>query len=838
MSPSPVAPQPAPGSLPSFALRGWVLLQLALLVGVAHTFRLETRGALELLLLATAGFAVYQLVPAAWRLRAFVALSLVAYGQILGLWATALLLLLGGGVLGLVHLPGSWQGRLAVAIGLLGMLLWVRMAGPELSDRIPSALWPIFGALFMFRLPLYLEDLRHNPEIARLPSTLGYFFLLPNVCFPLFPVIDSKRFRLGFRPEAPPELAQKGLGWMLRGVTHLLLYRLVYHHVTLAPSEVGSAAELLRFMLGAYLLYLRVSGQFHLIVGLLLLFGFDLPATHRRYFLASSLSDFWRRINIYWKDFMARSFFFPCHDRLRRFPALGVRGPVVLATGWVFFCTWALHAYQWAWLTGSWTFGWNDALFWGWLGLLVIVDQLRDSGSPARRLTAGRPSPRQRIAHGLRVARTFLLLTVLWSLWSTDSLSQWLDLWRRAPGLAPALGGLYLAASGLAAWLESRGTDTPAAPRLRAPRAGSFPLRAAGTTAALLALLALGQPRIYGNLGPAAAGAIELIASSRLNAADARTLERGYYENLMAVRQHNPGLHQAYTGRPASWLRIDQVAAWRPLESLRMGELVPGADLEFKGARLTVNEHGLRDRSYSLAKPRGTVRLAYLGSSHTMGSGVADDETFENLLEDHLLRAGLPVESLNFAVAGHSVMEDRIVLEQEALAFAPDLVVQVGHTHDLRKLGRYLARVVHEKRPIPYPELRQQLAFLDPAAPPRVLEQRLRPLLPELLARTYHEIAETAGAAGAEPLFVFLPLLEGERPREIDDLLTRARRAGFRVFDLRHVYRDHAVTELVLAPWDYHPNARAHQLVAEALRRDLEAETRKLFDSIGADPSI
>ena len=56
-----------------------------------------------------------------------------------------------------------------------------------------------------------------------------------------------------------------------------------------------------------YLLYLRVSGQFHIIVGMLHLFGYDLPETNHRYLLARSVNDFWRRVNIYWKDFMVKN---------------------------------------------------------------------------------------------------------------------------------------------------------------------------------------------------------------------------------------------------------------------------------------------------------------------------------------------------------------------------------------------------------------------------------------------------------------------------------------------------------------------------------------------------
>ena len=66
-----------------------------------------------------------------------------------------------------------------------------------------------------------------------------------------------------------------------------------------------------QYVLSSFLLYLRVSGLFHLMVGMLRLFGFNLPETHHRYFLAASFTDFWRRINIYWKDFMMKVFYYP-----------------------------------------------------------------------------------------------------------------------------------------------------------------------------------------------------------------------------------------------------------------------------------------------------------------------------------------------------------------------------------------------------------------------------------------------------------------------------------------------------------------------------------------------
>ena len=143
--------------------------------------------------------------------------------------------------------------------------------------------------------------------------------MLPNVCFPLFPVVDFKTFRRTYYDDdAYRDLPDGHRLDRPRRSSTCILYRFIYYHLTLAPSEVTGPAQFLQYLVANFLLYLRVSGQFHLIVGMLHLFGFDLPETHHRYLLASSFTDFWRRINIYWKDFMQKVFYFPAVFALKR----------------------------------------------------------------------------------------------------------------------------------------------------------------------------------------------------------------------------------------------------------------------------------------------------------------------------------------------------------------------------------------------------------------------------------------------------------------------------------------------------------------------------------------
>jgi D-alanyl-lipoteichoic acid acyltransferase DltB (MBOAT superfamily) len=254
--------------------------------------------------------------------------------------------------------------------------------------------------------------------------------LLPNYAFLHFPVVDYRTLRRGYFACDIHSTQRAGLKMMLRGTIHLLLYRLIYHRLLVSPEDVHDLASLASFLACNYLLYLRVSGQFHMACGILHLFGYQLPETHHHYLLATSFTDYWRRINIYWKDFMVRVVFHPLMFRWKKWPQPRA---LALATASVFVVTWALHAYQSFWLRGRWGFSLTDALFWGILGLLVIVNVQRDAQtSRARRERLAAGGTRAVALRAFKTVGTFVTICLLWSLWSSPSLAQWLSMLRRA----------------------------------------------------------------------------------------------------------------------------------------------------------------------------------------------------------------------------------------------------------------------------------------------------------------------------------------------------------------------------------------------------------------------
>ena len=196
---------------------------------------------------------------------------------------------IGLGLIGICHLPirfGARVGLIAVAGAGLAFLRAHSQWFPDVTE-----MWVILGSMFMFRLMVYLYDLKHRTAPFSPARAVAYFFMLPNVCFPLFPVVDYKTFCSTYYNEDWPRIYQTGLKWMFRGVIQLLLYRLIYQYAPLDVYKLSSALDVAGCMLGMYLLYLRISGTFHLIVGLLLMFGFNLPETHHLYFLSTSFTD-------------------------------------------------------------------------------------------------------------------------------------------------------------------------------------------------------------------------------------------------------------------------------------------------------------------------------------------------------------------------------------------------------------------------------------------------------------------------------------------------------------------------------------------------------------------
>ncbi len=813
-----------------------IAMPLGVLVLVVRLFHLENQALYQnIMLLTFYGFLIHYFLPSRYRLPFFLLVSLAAIAGILGFVNAAWLIAIGLALIGICHLPIKYSARVALLL-VAGAALVVLRAGWIQASWL-DVIWPVLASMFMFRLIIYIYDLKHGKATPTLTSTLSYFFLLPNVVFPFFPVVDYSTFRRTYYNEDQHLIYQRGVHWILRGVIHLILYRYINYYLMIAPGDVSNTLELVGFLITNFALYLRISGQFHLIIGILHLFGFNLPETHLLYFMASSFTDLWRRINIYWKDFMLKVFYFPTYFRIRQW---GANSSLIFATVFVFFLTWFFHAYQWFWLRGTFLLTAPDMLFWFILACLVVVNTLYEARRGRKRTLGQRSMTVGNVATlALRTAGTFTVMAVLWSLWSSDSIRDWIALISVVEVTPENIAVLLLVflmitvVFGLVIWISSLADNKTETYAKQPTSFGSTAM----TSGAIVLLFLIGNPLIYSQIGGKAQELISDLTVNRLSDREAALLQRGYYEDLVGVNRFNSELWEIYSKRPSDWVSIRDTEAVRLTNDNLILELVPSTTIDFNGTQMSTNRWGMRDQDYERIPPPNTYRIALTGPSFVMGYGVADDEGFEWLLEDRLNRENVGgqyagYEILNFAVPGYSAIQNLIVLEQKALAFQPNAIFFMAHQREEEAVVKYLADRLSVGTDLPYPDLIEiaRRAGAEPGATKVETERLLQPAGTEILSWTYRRIVEVSRAHGILPVWIFMPTLENPlREEEIAHLNRVAEEAGFIVLDLSDAYDNQDLESLVVAYWDKHPNAEGHRLIAETLYRKLREKETILF---------
>ncbi len=373
-------------------------IQVVLLLAVFHVYRVETPSFRVLATLAAAVLPLHYLAPYRWKKPMFVAASIAGMTLVVGPATAAVVLAVAAAMIAVAAAPVAipWRLRAGLIAAMAVVLALLRPGAGYGADPATAGAIPVLATMFMFRMVIYLYERKHANAPEPLADTLAYFFLLPNYAFLHFPVVDYRALHRGYFARGVHEIQRAGLAMISRGTLQLLAYRLVDYKLRIPAEQVHGPAGLAAYLVWNYLLYLRVSGQFHVACGMLHLFGFQLPETHHRYLLANSFTDYWRRINIYWKDFMVRVVFNPVVFRLKRWPQPAA---LAAATAVVFLVTWLLHAYQSYWLLGTWAFSATDGLFWGILGVLVLINVQLDARR-SRRREAGPSGPLARRALG------------------------------------------------------------------------------------------------------------------------------------------------------------------------------------------------------------------------------------------------------------------------------------------------------------------------------------------------------------------------------------------------------------------------------------------------------
>ena len=279
---------------------------------------------------------------------------------------------------------------------------------------------------------------------------------------------------------------------------------------------------------------------------------------------------------------------------------------------------------------------------------------------------------------------------------------------------------------------------------------------------------------------------------------------------------------------------VDEHTGWRMRSShtfmWQIGE-------EAKEYNYRANADGFRSNK-EFSQQGGVVLV---GDSFTFGTGVAYENTFGALLENHLGSA--PV--YNFAMPGFGIDQMSMALQYQAFRFAPKLAVVAFVDEDFtRSLTAYRKYEGFNKPSyiFDHGRLRLQTREDQPAAVAKCIRRNLSlanafSLNMEQLghhlplgswwtinAEILRQIALEAGKKGVPVLFVRLPSI-GQQ--EFATLSSHMDSLGANFLDLGDRTRDDA-GQGIFIPGDGHINENGHRLVADAIFNWMRSNQSKL----------
>ena len=279
-------------------------------------------------------------------------------------------------------------------------------------------------------------------------------------------------------------------------------------------------------------------------------------------------------------------------------------------------------------------------------------------------------------------------------------------------------------------------------------------------------------------------------------------------------------------------VRGAQVFAFKPNAS---GVFPGGADTT-RTFPYRTNSHGLRDRDRPAKQP-GTKRVLVMGDSYTWGYAVAEEEAYPQVAERLLAEQGRPdIEVVNGGIPDYNSRQERQLLAQLMPIYQPDAVFlayvvndaepstampvppeeSYRHAHSwfLTEVAERLNRRVFRRRVLPSAKDNVGSSYLDGFEAGSVKWRDSREAI--------REMRDLAAAAGIPFTVLILPDVTQNFDdryawRTIHDAVARwGTELRIPTFDLLNEFRgqDH---QILLVPWDGHPNAEAHRQIATFL---------------------
>ena len=266
----------------------------------------------------------------------------------------------------------------------------------------------------------------------------------------------------------------------------------------------------------------------------------------------------------------------------------------------------------------------------------------------------------------------------------------------------------------------------------------------------------------------------------------------------------------------------------------------PGLIYEIIPNQCGANSHGYFDNEYSYEKAPGTKRIVVIGDSIAQGLGLDQEgnDAFGKRLERQLNLGTEPtnkIEVIVLAVTGYSTSQELIILKEQALKYAPDLIIwsyvfnDPAHPiyHNANgELGRYFYQPKIQVAHLLSKSIFSINEAIKSISCEKEYHQQLHCIYWDEISANLNQIGEVTRAENVPVLFLIHPIFEENNDFSQYSLLNIHQRLGKTAekaelipIDLLSVYEQYPTEQLKLQPQDpWHPNEEGHQIIADAIK--------------------
>ncbi|MDD1415905.1 hypothetical protein MEN41_15090, partial [Dolichospermum sp. ST_con] len=492
-----------------------------------------------------------------------------------------------------------------------------------------------------------------------------------------------------------------------------------------------------------------------------------------------------------------------------------------------FIISWALHGYQWFWIRGYYIFNILDLTFWLILGTCITINAVFQEKKSHKII-------KQRSVYSLyflimiQIVGMIIFMSTMWSLWGSSSFNEWLFLMARVNDFSySTLFVIIISIVGIIilGFLIQILLEKEAIKKIFSIQ----PQHTLFLTIPSLLIVLCSSFQSSETILPAKVNLfINSLSEEKLNDNDKEKAEESYYKKLIDGEDNSAnGLWERNLKRPRKFNSMDDI--YIRTDDLLTKIYKPSYSIMVNGYEFKTNSFGLRDKDYEFVKPKKTFRIALLGGSYEMGSGVDNKDVFESLLE--LKLNALATDSLinnyeifNFAAGGFYSIQHVELCHTKVFQYTPNAVMYIAHSGEKWRLINTFANLIGQGKNLKYPLLIfiKNKAGIKQTMSKAEMQRRLEPYGDVLIKWAYSEISKLCYENNCKAIWVYLPATADIiDKKEFDFIKAIGDECHFLQLDLTGVYDSVNKREIVVSEWDTHPNDKGHRLIADKLFKEM-----------------